>query len=485
MRNVVFLVKNGIGFGHLRRALILAEALLDAGQVRPVIISQASSLAIFQGTRVPVVNFPLLHRVPSAVAEDWYTEVLDALLDQLDPAVVIEDTYPDQRYAGLTSLMDRPRLLVLRRLDHASFDTIRATGAFARYDEILIVQDQEGFGREGHSDVTLTAVHASGRFQFVGPVYRAPTADEVEKLRAEYAPDGSPLVVVNGGAGGDQMPDGYGDRLFHSCQQMAAALAGDGTRVRFVFVTGPYYAGRPLETRANVTVRRFEPHLHALLAAAHVAVIKPGTNALSEALSGRAHLVLVPDVSFMEGLSEHAERIVAEYGGQVAAADAEVLKPLVRAALSQQPRLRRFDQPPTEGIAKITAAICRHAATGTVSLDPYRLLLLIKQPVEIPTSLQGAMIIDGDPAGWSDLTAQASVVRVDLRRPERLQRRLRAVFRQAPTACVALDVPDLGAPRELQAYLHGLGAWLTSQRVQLMSASSYRALLARRPLEKR
>jgi predicted glycosyltransferase len=69
-------------------------------------------------------------------------------------------------------------------------------------------------------------------------------------------------------------------------------------------VTGPYYAGRPLEERDNVMVRRFEARLHALLAVAQVAVIKPGNNALSEALIGGAHLVLVPDASFMEGLTD-------------------------------------------------------------------------------------------------------------------------------------------------------------------------------------
>ncbi|MDT5027268.1 MAG: hypothetical protein QOE61_3694 [Micromonosporaceae bacterium] len=284
--------------------MILAEALLDAGQVQPIIISQASSLALFADTRVPVVNFPLLHRVPSAIAEDWYTEVLDALLMQLDPAVVIEDTYPDQRYARLPALADRPRLLVLRRLDGDSFDTIRTAGAFTRYDQVLIAQDEESFSREGHSRETLTAVASSGQFESVGPIFRSTTPAEIDAVRAEYAPDGLPLVVVNGGAGGDQMPDGYGDRLFHACITVAARLGADGSAVRFVMVTGPYYAGRPLEERDNVMVRRFEARLHALLAVAQVAVIKPGNNALSEALIGGAHLVLVPDASFMEGLTD-------------------------------------------------------------------------------------------------------------------------------------------------------------------------------------
>jgi len=47
MKNAVFLVKNGIGFGHIRRALLLAEAVQSAERLRPVVVSQASSLALY------------------------------------------------------------------------------------------------------------------------------------------------------------------------------------------------------------------------------------------------------------------------------------------------------------------------------------------------------------------------------------------------------------------------------------------------------
>ncbi len=300
MKTVALLVKNGIGFGHLRRAVVIAEAIRAEGRLRPVIISQASSLSLFRDTPVEVVNFPLLHRVSSAVAEDSYTAVLDRFLHRLDPAVVVEDTYPDPRYLSLKSLAHRPRLLVMRRLDGASFDQLRTQGRFAPYDRILIAQSPEDFAGEGHSGESTAAVKFGTRFSFIGNVSYTPTAAETASARATYAPDGEPLVVVNGGAGGDQMPDGYGDRLFGACAQVAGRLLADGHPARFVFVTGPYYAGKPLHDTANVTVRRYEPRLAALLAAAHVAIIKPGNNALSEALLGQAHLVLVPDVSFME-----------------------------------------------------------------------------------------------------------------------------------------------------------------------------------------
>ncbi|MFI1163272.1 hypothetical protein ACH4UM_06590 [Streptomyces sp. NPDC020801] len=341
MKTVAILVKNGIGFGHLRRAVLIAEAMQSRGRLKPVIISQASSLSLFKNTPVDVINFPLLHRVSSAVAEDAYIAILDRLLDKLDPAVVVEDTYPDPRYLAVPSLAHRPRLLVMRRLDGASFDHLRTQGRFASFDKILIAQSRADFAREGHSGDSAAAVECSGRFSFVGNLSYTPTPEEIARTRAEYAPHGEPLVVVNGGAGGDQMPDGYGDRLFGACAQVAERLLTTGHRARFVFVTGPYYAGRPLSETANVTVRRYEPRLAALLAAAHVTVIKPGNNALSEALSGRAHLVLVPDVSFLEGLDEHAGRVVDQYGGATSTADPDALEPLVRDALARPPRTER------------------------------------------------------------------------------------------------------------------------------------------------
>jgi len=313
---VVFLVKNGIGFGHIRRALILAQALQRDGALRPVVISQARGLDLLLGAGVDVVNFPLLHRLPSAVAEDRYLELLDVLLDRLDPVVVIEDTYPDPRYGRLPALAGRARLLIMRRLVGASFDQIRHTGALARYDKILIAQDPDQFHREGHSGPSLAAVE-HGQFTIVGNVAIPVTSHEAETARRAHAPQGGPLVVVAAGAGGDQLTDGFTTRLFTAVQHVADRFRDARPELRFVAVTGPYHPGRLPTPAGNLAVHRFHPDLPALLAGADVAVIKPGNNCLSEALAGRAQLILVPDASFLEGVSEHARRVVAEHGGQV------------------------------------------------------------------------------------------------------------------------------------------------------------------------
>ncbi|WLW55232.1 glycosyltransferase [Streptomyces sp. YU58] len=419
MKTVALLVKNGIGFGHLRRAVLIAEAMQKGGRLKPVIISQASSLSLFKNTPVDVVNFPLLHRVSSAVAEDAYTAILDRLLDKLDPAVVVEDTYPDPRYLALPSLADRPRLLVMRRLDGASFDHLRSQGRFAAFDKVLIAQSRADFALEGHSGESAAAVECSGRFSFVGNLSYTPTPEEIARTRAEYAPHGEPLVVVNGGAGGDQMPDGYGDQLFGACAQIAERLLTTGHRARFVFVTGPYYAGRPLSETVNVTVRRYEPRLAALLAAAHVAVIKPGNNALSEALSGQAHLVLVPDVSFLEGLDEHASRVVDQYGGATSTADADVLEQLVREALDRLPRTER-PEANQEGLFQTLEAIedLAHPVRPRV---PQRQLMLALTCGEgrdaaglrgmLPSLLENVQLLDGTSVADAYGLASATVSR--------------------------------------------------------------------------
>jgi predicted glycosyltransferase len=380
----VFLVKNGIGFGHIRRALTVSAAVAEAGQLQPVVISQAGSLALHQlrHPKVSIVNFPLLHRVPSAVTEDCYTDLLDSTLRHLDPVVVVEDTYPDPRYGALPSLRDVPRLLVLRRLDGQSFDQIRRRSGFARYEQILLAQDPASLTKEGHSGESLAAIHHSGRFTIVGDLISTHSPADVDTARRRYTPDGERLVVVAAGAGGDQMPDGYADRLFTACRRIADLLTEERPEVRFVLVTGPYYAGRTIPPGGNVVVRRFEPNLAALLGAADVAVIKPSNNSLGETLHGSAQLVLVPDVSFMEGVDQHANWVVANYGGVVTQPEPDRLERHIRHALDQPPRRRRPAPNPT-GITRIVDAVHEHARRSRhpATVTPKRLILVV-QPSE-------------------------------------------------------------------------------------------------------
>ena len=390
------MVKNGIGFGHIRRALLLAKALAASGRCRPIVISQATSLAMYDTANVPVINFPLLDRVPSDVTEDCYVEILEELLRQLDPAVVVEDTYPDPRYTALSSLREVPRVLVMRRLDGASFDTLRQAGRFAPFDDVVILQTPEEFAAEGHSALSLMATR-SPAVSFVGNISATPTQADVERARATWSPDSAPLVVVAAGAGGDQMPDGYGDRLFSSCASIAGALHDDGHSARFVLVTGPYYAGRPLPEGPNLSVCQFLPDLAALLGAAHVAILKPGNNGVSEALLGGANLVLVPDISFMEGLGQQSARVVEKYGGAVCDPEPSQLDDAIRHALGRPLRQRRA-VPNTTGMADTVATILARLDPPAPQIPNKQIALVLAHPDLSPEDLASNLPISLLPA---------------------------------------------------------------------------------------
>jgi UDP-N-acetylglucosamine:LPS N-acetylglucosamine transferase len=547
---VVFLVKNGIGYGHIRRALVLAEALQEKGKVRPIVVSQAHSVHLFDTTSVPVVNFPLLQHLPNDIAADWYTSVLDQVLDQLDPALVVEDTYPDPRYLALPALRHRRRVLVLRRLDGLSFDTIRESGHLAAYDRILIAQNPEAFEMEGHSGETRTAVELSDRFSFVGQIYRQPNPLTVMRLRRHYRRMGQFLVVVSAGAGGDQRPDGYGDRLFDACVRVAKRMArggGAGAAAQFVLVTGPYYAGRPVPERDNLTVVSFEPRLPELLAAADVAVIKPGHNGVSEALCGGGRLVLVPDASFMEGLDEHCRRITERYGGVVAAPDAEVLESAVRAALFAPPRTERLGSCDA-AVAEAIHLLIEATEPEQVTIPERALVLLLRPPdgtspdalrAMLLPSLAGAHIVGADVAllaavesgseqpsiavlvdspptlphpgpllvagvrlvfgGQKDaafdrwrrmpvagpalLVAHTTTAIADPAHPHRLYRHLEHGVTHCQLPVVELDLCRLHDVLDLRCYLAEISEWLACQPLRLLPLDRVAALLAGRLLD--
>jgi hypothetical protein len=487
---VAFLVKNGIGFGHIRRACLLAEALQAAGRVRPVVLSQSHSLALQGRSPVQTVNLPLLHRLPSAVAEDWYTDALNRLLDRLDPDVVVEDTYPDDRHAALGSLADRTRLLVLRRLDGHSFDTIRRRGGFARYDEVLVLQNHAQFLAEGHTRESLDVAISTGRFRFVGNVYAVATPAEAAAARAAVDAGRVPLVVVSAGAGGDMQADGYGDRLFGACHEVARRLAAEGNPARFVLVVGPYYAGRPLTDGPNVTVRTFEPHLPALLRAADVAVIKPGNNALNETLAGSARLVLVPDMSFMEGVDGHAAVTVAEYGGTVATPQLTVLEPLIRAALDEPPR-EAHPPAPEESVGRIVDSIHDHVAAARtvpgVTAKALALELVVPQGLPassavVPPSLS-QLVVDGTTCAADGADARR-YLQADPRHPEFLHRRVSRLLADSALEQLVVDLRSLPSA-DVHRYLEVAARWLAAQPLDVLSAAELASRDARRHLEAR
>ncbi len=305
MNRILFLVKNYIGFGHIRRTVLIAEQIKALSpDIDIIFISQAKSLLLLQNTSFKVVNFPFLHRLPNNAIASVYETLLNQIIVNLNPTLIIEDTYPDEWYLSVPALQNVPKVLVLRRIDTLSLNNFRREGYFSLYDRVLVVQDREEFFADKPLPENDLLIRLSDIFRFVGPIFHLPTDDEINHVKRKYARQSEKLIVVNAGAGGDHFNDAYCERLFISVNKVARRFLDQCINPpHFVFVVGPYYRGTQPGQCSNVTVIDFEPNLSALLHIADVAIIRPGYNVTQETLAGSARAILIPGVSYME--SQH------------------------------------------------------------------------------------------------------------------------------------------------------------------------------------
>jgi hypothetical protein len=350
---VLFCFKGRHGLGHARRMLLIAEetAKLDPA-LRIVFISQCRSLGMLRRSRFPVINLPVLERLPSDAIEAAYLSFLRALGTLLSPSLVVEDTYPDPRHIFLEPFRDIAKVLVMSGMTRGAYlERLRQDGLLREYDQIVIARDEASvLGAADLTPATRTMLQHSSRIRFCGPVFARPSATEVAAAAAEFAPDGAPLVVVSAGAGGDVTTQAYPERLFRSMTEVARRLMSEQVRARVVLVAGPYYRGSPPASLPNVTFVRFAAELPALLHAARVAVIRPGSNVLRETLSGPASAIMVPNFSWAEDQQATADRITGcePHVEQAECDNVEQLYLLTRAGLDHPPR-----RPWAEAVASV------------------------------------------------------------------------------------------------------------------------------------
>lgn len=335
---IAFFFKARHGFGHVRRTLLIADALRALEPTAEIfLVGQVRSLLPLRETPHRVINFPHMNRLPNDAMETALRKLLNDVIAEIDPALIVEDTFPDPNHLFLPAAREVPKALVLRKLSGIFFERMRRRGELRHYDRILVAQDWAGFTAGGHSPDSLLLAGNSSRFHFFEPVFHLPGPSEIADVERRYGAE--PLVVVAAGAGGETGDQGYTERLFMSLSAVAAQFLERSVPARFVFVTGPYYAGAAPPELGNITTVSYERSLAALLHLAKVAVIRPGFNSLHEAVSGPARLVLVPGHNTAEDQWGDGRRLAARDGIDVSdREDVDRLGALVLAGLTAPPR---------------------------------------------------------------------------------------------------------------------------------------------------
>ena len=299
------------GLGHVRRALLIARALLDARPDAAVLLATKSAwpASVHLGRRFDFIKLPAELTLGAATEEerDAEREAIRALrrdllrdtVLRLAPALVLADTEPlgkDGELApalrgseaklvyGMRDVLDQPEGIAARWARDGALVALRE-----RFSRIVVYGHPELFD----SLATYALPEAvRAKATYAGYVCAPPDGTDPSATRAELGVGDEPFVLVTGGGGVDVAP------------LLCAAIDAHGVmrtrpRPRLVLVTGPFM---PSADRARVEelgtaaghIVRTQVDVMGAMAESSALVTMGGYNTLVEAMVLGRRPVVVP-----------------------------------------------------------------------------------------------------------------------------------------------------------------------------------------------
>jgi hypothetical protein len=300
----VFLIINGIGHGHLSRALQASAWLRRAGR-RPVIFFQGDYLPSV--TRLQIgLSYPALYSLPRARAQILANEIARyATLSR--PALIIEDTHP----APVSVPHAIRRILLVRPTE---FDyLVSLQSSFASLYDRFILCDRPGSPSWPYAEGETAELLRWKNWVCLEPIFRRSRKEKITQIRCRYNLRKESLsFVFSMGAGGQR--DGSNDCLtfVQRSAEIAEQLRSFYGRVRLLFVCGPLFPPQ-IRIPEHFEVIEGEPDLHALFAACSGAVIRPGFNSMWECIGAGIPFLPVHGTTYEEPVKRRLQRM-AKFG---------------------------------------------------------------------------------------------------------------------------------------------------------------------------
>ena len=331
MIRVAFHAINGVGLGHLVRALCLAkEVRAQVKGAEVLVLTNARDVSMLEREEIDFVRVPPRlaephadpDRVDTALAELEEEAVLLAALEAFEPDVVVFDTHAPMRIVRQVPVLGARAVLVLRELRDDALRSFVRSGAALAFDRIVIPHE--------HGDMDLGPLADAGvAVEIVGPVVRAIPRAKTTSTK--------PRVVAVAGGGGQPVDARRYVRAVADAHLLARARVPD---LETTIVTGPY--GTPpagSEEIPGLTVLRSPPDLGALLAKAALVVSQSGYNAVAELRALEKPAVLVPAYRKAEDQRARALRLQRVGAALIAKPEARSIADRLEAILTTANKL--------------------------------------------------------------------------------------------------------------------------------------------------
>jgi radical SAM protein with 4Fe4S-binding SPASM domain len=325
---VAFHTINGVGLGHVVRAVCLAtEMRALVPDVRLLVLTNARDTSLIEAAGLDWVKLPPRltgephadpRRAETSLPEPLEEAALGAALATFRPDLVVFDTHAPARIVARAAALGARTVLVLRELRPDALRSFAKSAVAHAFDRIVIPQEP--------GDMDLAPL-ADLPHVLVGPVVRLqPGRTGVDGER--------PLVVATAGGGGQPMDARRYLRAVVDAHVLARARFPE---LETVLVTGPYGdVPRNADGHPGLSVVRSTPELVPLLARATLVVSQAGYNAVAEIRALAKPAVLVPGYRKAEDQRARARRLVRIGAAALAKPEARAIADRIEALLGSE-----------------------------------------------------------------------------------------------------------------------------------------------------
>lgn len=317
MKKIVFMLQNGIGFGHFKLALTISKYMKDKCDIS--CITQAKSTVIFDNYDYKVYNFPMLYSLKSNNEILIMNNLINKLIEDIHPDLIIEDTYPEDFYMNLPATKNISKILLMNRLNSTEFENFFYNGVLNQYDKLIVLKEKDVFINEINAKEVKNYATYSDRIVYLNGVFNEPTEDVKKEVEKKYNLNNfEKNIVVNCGAGGWHIGNNICEKIFDKVIDVTNNLVKKGMNVQSILVLGPYskYLEEKYKESINEHIRivDFETNLDALFTKTDLVILRPGYNTTMEALAGKQNVLLLPGISYMEDQDVWCRELAEIYG---------------------------------------------------------------------------------------------------------------------------------------------------------------------------
>ena len=302
---LVLFALNGQGLGHIIRGTVVSQALASVGE-RPVVFSggqyRPAGLEQFPARVVPSL-WGAPEEVRKRVASELYSLANISL-----PAVVVEDTHP----APIQLPPAIRRVLLVRP---TSFEYLaRLNQSYSRIYSAFLLCDAPNSPTWPYGQAQSRQLAAWRNWHVIGPVYRSAPDDAVRQVRERHhLAAGEEVCVFSMGGGGAKNGDPKRQDFFRFLKlslQVADVIHKAGSRVRLLFVKGPYFPARiPIPPQFEVVPE--ENQMPALLKIAKGVVLRAGFNTPWECIAAGTPFMPMIGTTYAEPVPERLNRMTS------------------------------------------------------------------------------------------------------------------------------------------------------------------------------